>query len=282
MLDARKLLAFRIPEVRAEWTQHDSSLYALSVGMGNDPADRRRLRFVRPEPGQAALPSMATAMADPGFWLGDPATGVDAGSALHVSQSIELHEPLPAAAALHSRTRITGLVDRGSDAFVHAATELHEAGSGRLLATTTRATILHGQGGFGEDWAISPPVKERSVPQGDPRWVVDMPTRPEQALLYALHGDQDPIHTDPDAAAAAGFPAPLLHGLCTMGIVASALIATLCDFATERVKALGMRFSAPVHPGDTLTVSIWPDGSFRAEIRERRVLAVRDGYCILV
>lgn len=281
MLDPQRLLAFRIPEVREEWTKRDSSLYALSVGMGNDPADRRRLRFLRPGPGQTALPSMATVMAHPGFWLEDPAAGVDAGSALHVAQSIELHEPLPVARALHSRTRITGLVDRGPgrDAFLHATTELHEAGSGRLLATTTRVTILRGQGGFGEKWSIAPPATPRSSPEGNPDWVLDVETRPEQALLYALHGDQHPLHTDPDVAAAAGFPAPLLHGLCTMGLVTHALIVTLCDFAAERMKAIGMRFAAPVYPGDTLTVSIWSDGSFKAEVRERQALVVRDGYC---
>lgn len=280
MIDPERLLNFPIPEVRQTLTKRDSILYALSVGFGQDPLDQRQLDFVDHQRALAAVPSMAVVLGHPGFWLADPATGVDPKSVLHGEQRIELRRPLPVEGHLVGRTRVTGLIDKGPGgaALMLSEKSVLDAESGELLAVTSSTTFLRGGGGFGGPSGPVQPV--HAVPDGPPDLWVDLPTRPEQALIYRLNGDDNSLHADPAVAAAAGFPRPILHGLCSFGIVCHALIRALAGYQAGRLKRMSLRFSAPVLPGETIRSEIWKDGSFRARVVERDVVVINNGHAV--
>jgi acyl dehydratase len=275
------LLNYAIPEVRQRVTKRDSILYALSVGLGQDPMDTRQLDFVDHHRGLKAFPSMAVVLGYPGFWLGNPATGVDAVKLVHGEQSIELYAPLPVEGEIIGRTKVTGLVDKGAGkgALLFSEKRLTDAASGRLLAITRSTTFLRGDGGFGGP--AGPVPAPHAMPERAPDFTIDLPTRPEQALLYRLNGDDNPLHADPALAAKAGFPCPILHGLCTFGVVGHALLRGLLNYDAGRLRSMAARFTAPVYPGETIRTEIWSDGSFRARVVERDVIVINNGSMIV-
>jgi acyl dehydratase len=280
VIDYAALLNFPVPEIRQRVAPRDAVLYALSVGLGQDPMDPRQLDFVDARRGLCILPSMAVVLGHPGFWLGDPATGVDAHRLVHGEQSVIWHAPLSAGSEIIGRTRVTGLVDKGKDrgALLYSEREIRDAATGALLAVTESTTFLRGDGGFG---GPSGPVRPSNpTPETAPDTVLDFSTRPEQALYYRLNGDDNPLHADPEAAARAGFPRPILHGLCTLGIVAHALLRVLGDYRTEAMRSMSLRFSAPVFPGETIRTEIWRGGAFRARVVERDVMVVSNGAAV--
>lgn len=275
-IDPAHLLAFPIPDTRQTITPRDCILYALSIGMGMDPLDHSQLDYVDQHRALKVMPAMAVVLAQPGFWLADPATGVDAVRLVHGEQSIIWHAPLPISGELIGRTRVTGLVDKGHGrgALLYTEKTVSDA-QGRLLATCEATVFLRGDGGFG---GPTGPVRPAApAPEGAPDIVLDLPTRPEQALLYRLNGDDNPLHADPETAAKAGFPRPILHGLCTLGVVTHALLAGLCGYKPERMRAMSLRFSAPVFPGETIRTEIWRYGGFRARVVERDIVVVNNG-----
>jgi acyl dehydratase len=268
---------FPIPEVRQRVSTRDTILYALSIGLGQDPLDARQLDFVDHHRHLKAMPSMAVVLGHPGFWLANPATTVDAVRLVHGEQGIRIHHPLPVEGEIIGRTRVVGLVDKGAGAaaLLYTEKQVIEAATGRLLATTASTTFLRGQGGFG---GPAGPVKSpHPVPAGAPEIALDLATRPEQALYYRLNGDDNPLHADPAVAAKAGFPRPILHGLCTLGIVCHALVAALAEYDAARLTSLDLRFSAPVFPGETIRTEIWRSGAFQARVVERDALVVTNG-----
>jgi len=276
-IDAQALLRYPIPDVRQRLTARDAVLYALSVGLGQDPLDTRQLDFVDHHRTLRALPFMAVVLGQPGFWLADPRTGVDAVRLVHGEQGIVIHRPFPIGGEVIGRTRVTGLVDKGPGrgALLYAEKLVLDASDDTLLATTTATVFLRGDGGFGGDSGpVRPPYP---MPDTAPDHVVDLPTRPEQALYYRLNGDDNPLHADPAVAAAAGFPRPILHGLCTLGVVGHALLRTLSAYDPARFSALDLRFSAPVFPGETIRTEIWNDGAFQARVVERDTVVVSNG-----
>jgi acyl dehydratase len=227
-----------------------------------------------------ALPSMAVVLGYPGFWLRDPATGVDAVRLVHGEQSVELHAPLPTEGEVIGRSRVTGLVDRGAGkgALLYSERVILDAATGAKLATLGQTTFLRGDGGFGgPDGPVRKPAPE---PEGAPEIVLDLPIRPEMALLYRLNGDHNPLHSDPGIAAKAGFPRPILHGLATFGVVGRALLRAICGNDPARFGRMDCRFSAPVFPGETIRTEIWPTtggAAFRARVLERDVVVVGNG-----
>jgi acyl dehydratase len=278
-IDPARLGAWPIPTIRQHLTQRETILYALSVGLGADPLDREQLRFVW-EHGLLALPSMAVMLGYPGFWLKDPATGVDAVRLVHGEQAITLHRPLPVEGELLGVSRVTGLVDRGvgKGALLYSERVIADARSGEKLATLESTTFLRGDGGFGgASGPVKPPHPE---PERAPDLALDLPTRPEQALLYRHNGDDNPLHVDPDTASRAGFERPILHGLCTFGVVGHALLRALCGYDPARFGHMSLRFSAPVFPGETIRTEIWHEeggAAFRARVVERDRIVVSNG-----
>jgi acyl dehydratase len=275
-----KLMNHRIAPVRQRYTARDSIFYALSVGFGADPLDERQLDFVDHHRALRAAPSMAIVLGYPGFWLRDPATGVDAVRLVHGEQGIAWHAKLPPEGEVIGESRITGLVDKGEGkgALLYSEKTLRDAATGTLIATCTSTTFLRGDGGFG---GPAGPVKPpHPMPETPPDITCDLPTRPEQALWYRLNGDDNPLHADPETARKAGFPRPILHGLCTLGVVAHALLRELGAYDPARMTSLDLRFSAPVFPGETIRTEIWRDGSFRARVLERDAVVVNNGKAV--
>ncbi|ANI80173.1 MaoC/PaaZ C-terminal domain-containing protein [Sphingobium sp. EP60837] len=278
-IDRERLLAYRVEDVRQEYSARDTAFYALSVGMGHDPLDERRLAFVDPNKGaeQQVLPSMALVLGYPGFWLVRPETTIDPSRILHGTQAVEWHNPLPPSGAVIGRTSLIQLIDRGEGkhGFAVSKREIVDAVTATLYATLTQVHVLRGQGGFGgEDAPLAPSQK---LPDEPPSCQVDVPTQADQALFYRLNGDLFGLHADPELARRSGFPKPILHGMCVAGIVTQSLMKTLVGDDPVRLKAIEMRFSAPLFPGETVRVEIWPDGSFRALSVERNLVVLDNG-----
>ena len=276
-IDIDRLMRFEIPVGRQRLTANAIALYALSVGMGRDPLDLAQLDYVDPLQGPTVMPSMVLVMAHPGFWMSDPASGIDPRAVLHASQSFRITGDLPVSGEVESRTQVREVVDKGEGkpALVMTETRLRD-GEGREFASLDRVTFVRGGGGFGGSASTS--RQRRESPATPPDHVLDLETDPSQALVYRLNGDLNPLHSDPEIAAKAGFRAPILHGLCTMGVVTHALLAARADYRADRLRAMELRFAAPVYPGETIRTEIWDDGRFRALVPGRETVVVEDGF----
>lgn len=280
--DPVRLLEMPPRETVARHDARDVMLYAVGVGVGiDDPTGDETLTFaVADQP--AVLPTMATVLASPGFWQREPRHGIDWRRVLHAEQSLIIHRPLPVEGELVGRLTIEAIEDKGAakGALLVSRRELHNRASGELLATERRVTFLRGDGGKGGGGGrLAAP---HAVPDRAPDIVIALPTRPEQALLYRLSGDFNPIHADPAVARAAGLEQPILHGLCTYGVAGRALVKALCGGRPERLRRMDCRFTAPVYPGETIATSVWLEGegraAFVARTAERDVTVLANGY----
>jgi acyl dehydratase len=238
------------------WTSTDALLYAIAVGAGlGDPL--RELEFTTENSAgieQQVLPTFGVLVARGGAGrsLGD----FDRARLVHAEQAFELHRPLPVAGTARTTSTVTGIYDKGSGALVVTQSVAVDAGTGDPLVTSTGSAFISGEGGFGGERGPRD-VWER--PEREPDLRVEEQTRPEQALLYRLTGDRNPLHTDPKFAARGGFSVPILHGMCTYGMTGRALLHALCDSDPARFGSMSGRFTRPVLPGETLVVSIWRD-----------------------
>ena len=266
------------PPITQTPSARDCQLYALSVGLCQDPMDRRELPFVY-EPGLRVMPTMAAVLCTPGHWVADPALGIDADRVLHGEQAVRFHRPIPVGQPLTGRSRIVGVWDKGlgKGALLALKCEATDA-AGSALWTVHRTAYLRGEGGYGG--AVQPHQVQWQAPERAPDATCDIPTTGQQALLYRLNGDLNPVHADPDIAAAAGFARPILHGLCSYGIAGCALLRTVCNHDETRMGALSVRFSAPAYPGDTIRTRLWrEDGRalFTCHALERDVQIITNG-----
>ncbi len=275
-----RLMAYDIPEVRQSYGRRDCAFYALSIGIGQDPMDTADLRFVGAD-ALTPFPTLPLVLGHPGFWLANPDTGVDAVRLVHGEQGIKLHAPLPEIGTVIGKTRISNIIDKGAGrgALLYSEKQLRDADSGVLYATTSATIFLRGDGGFGGP--PGPIAPAHAVPDSDPALTHQTTTRPEQALWYRWNGDHNPLHLDPAVAGKAGFARPILHGLCSLGIAARGLVATLCAGDPSRLRGLDARFTAAVIPGETLRTDIWPDGSFRTCAVERDTVVIGNGLALI-
>jgi acyl dehydratase len=251
---------WKFDEIVHTYTARDSMLYALGIGMGADPTNETELGFVY-EKSLQVVPTMASVLGSPGPWLRNPATGADYVKLVHGEQSIFLRRPLPAAATVVARNRVISLTDKGvgKGAIAVILRELRDQASDELLAEVRQVNFLRGDGGFSADSGISDagPAPLPAVPDRVPDLEVSLPTLERQALIYRLSGDYNPLHSDPAVAKAAGFSRPILHGLCTYGMAAHALLQSCCSYQSASLQSLAVRFTAPVYPGETLRFQIW-------------------------
>jgi acyl dehydratase len=276
------LLARPFPVIEHAFSQRDTQLYALGVGLGTDPLDARQLRYVYEGHDGLSLrsmPTMANVLAYPGFWAREADTGITWQKLLHAEQEIHIHAPLPASASVMGATRITGLWDKGEGkgAFLQQTREITHADTGQLLATVVQLSLLRGDGGFGEGGSAGTPPAPHAMPEGEPDHVCEMSTPVQLALIYRLSGDHNPLHADPAVAAAAGFPRPILHGMALMGVAAHAVLRTVLAYDNTRFAGMRVRFTAPAWPGDTLRTEMWVRGSTVS----LRVTAVERGVVVL-
>jgi len=281
-LDYDHLMATSIVDLPFSYRDTETILYALSIGLGRDPLNARELPFVSEIAGApATIPAMATVLVPDMF---PPDLGWDFSQVLHAEQRMQLHRPLPPAADILVNKRIVQAFDRGPKL---GAVVMFEA-DGRLAADDTalftigNTIVARGDGGFGGPNGRGP--KPHRPPRRDPDLSCDLTTRPDQALLYRLTGDRNPLHANPELANSVGFKVPILHGLCTYGVACHAILQTICDFDATLITGMDARFSSPVLPGDTITTDMWQDGnivSFQCSVKERDLIVVRNGKCTL-
>ena len=256
--------------VTSSWSSKDALLYALGVGAGQlDPL--QELEFTTEntiDTPQRVLPTFVNVAAAGGvFQLLPPET--DTAKTLHASQSFTLHRPLEVAGELTSVSKIVGVYDKGSGALVEAESTARDS-AGELVATIQMAMFILGSGGFGGDRG---PAPDWQAPTGEPDHVVTYDTRADQALLYRLTGDRNPLHSDPAAAQRGGFDTPILHGMCTYGYTGRALLHAVAGSDPARFTSMSGRFTKPILPGESITVSMWVDG---ADVRYRTTNANGD------
>ena len=258
-IDVDVALNAELDPIEFSWVSSDIQLYHLGLGAGADPMDPRELRYLVDDTPQV-LPTFGNVAAS--FHMTKPPTvqfpGIDIelGKVLHASERVEVPGPLPPSGKAKAVTRFTDIWDKGKAAVIWSETTV-TAPDGTLLWTQRRSIFARGEGGFGGERG---PSTSDGAPDRAPDLEVDVPILPQQALLYRLCGDRNPLHSDPEFAAAAGFPRPILHGLCTYGMTCKAMVDNLFDGDTARVGSYGARFAGVVFPGETLLASIWKAG----------------------
>jgi acyl dehydratase len=261
-----------LPAVERHWTSTDALTYAVGVGAGQeDPAAEVAFTTENSQGvEQLVLPTFAITLG----MTEVPRLGVDVKLAqiLHADQELTLHRALPAKGHVRSKTTISDLYDKGKGALAVAHTEIRDAADGTLLATTRAGIFVRGAGGFGGERG---PATDWAAPMRPPDATITHRTSPGQGLIYRLSGDRNPLHSDPAAATAVGFPRPILHGLATFGFAGRALLAAVCGGDPAQFGTMSARFSIPVFPGDELTTSIWrtdAEALFRVETANGVVL----------
>lgn len=279
-LDYQLIKNWKFEDVVHTYSEKDVILYALGIGLGQDPLDAQQLDYVY-EKNLKVFPTMGAVLGFPGLWMRDPATGINWEKVVHGEQRMRFYKPFQPAGTVRGKIRVTHVVDKGADkgAIVVVERNLYDESEGSLLATVEQTSFLRGDGGFGAGDA--PPEALPKVPQRDPDHVCSLPTLPQSALLYRLNADLNPLHIDPEVAQRAGYPKPILHGLCTYGVAAHAVFKTLCNYDPSRLRRFDARFSAPVYPGETLEVDIWKGqgdlAHFQARAVERDVVVLSNG-----
>jgi len=233
------------------WTARDCMLYALGVGAGTD-----ELQFTT-EKNQRVLPTFAVIVGGGGVPFREIGS-FNPAMLVHGEQAIEVYKEIPAEGSVESTGRIAAIYDKGKGALVVTESTSRDAKSGEPLFKTTMSLFIRGEGGFGGERGPSGPRNQ--PPERKPDAEVTYETRPDQALLYRLSGDMNPLHSDPEFARSGGFDRPIGHGLCTYGFTGRALLHTLCGSDPARFRSMEGRFSKPVYPGESLTISLWIDG----------------------
>lgn len=271
-LNHDKILGMAPQVIHQNLTERDVMLYALGIGA-------EELEFIYEDRLQA-LPMMAVTLGYPGFIWKDPALGVTWNKILHGEQFLTLHAPLPTSGAVVGTQTFEAIFDKGADkgAIVLIKRVIRDVRGG-LLATVNQTNFLRADGGFGgkSDGAPAP----HPIPDRAPDAQLDLPTAANQAHIYRLSGDYNPLHIDPVVAKSAGYDKPILHGLCTYGVAGRALLKLLCNNDPTRLRTLNARFSAPVYPGETIRTLIWHEGDGRAAFRcyvvERNIMVLNNG-----
>lgn len=260
------------------WDSKDAILYALGVGCGVDdlPFTTENTKGVE----QQVLPTMGVVLGVGGRGAWDALGEINWTMLVHGEQAIELHKPIPVEGTARSVTTVAGVYDKGSGAVVVTETESVDAATGEPLFTTRSAAFIRGEGGWGGD--RGPSGDRPTAPERAPDHEVKLQTGIDQALIYRLSGDRNPLHSDPSFATAAGFDRPILHGLCSYGFTGRALLRELCGNDPTRFKSMEARFSSPVFPGDELAIAIWRTGDGEAVFQTRRpgdTVVIDNGLC---
>ncbi|MBV7483334.1 MaoC/PaaZ C-terminal domain-containing protein [Bordetella sp. BOR01] len=275
--DAGRLRSWVIPDVVRVYSKQDTMLYALGIGLGADPLSADELQFVY-ERNLQALPSFPTALAYPFLWYAQPGIGIDLVNVVHAEMGFHNHAPVPIEGKVCGTTRVTAIQDKGArvGALLCTRCEIVDTASGTLVSTLHSASLARANGGF-EGTARHAPFQP-PFPARQPDKVCDTATLPQAALIYRLSGDPNPLHVEPAVAAKAGFARPILHGRCTFGVAAWALMRLCAGYDPRRLTRMHCRFSSPVFPGEVIRTEVWQDGS---EVRFRAIVQERDNIVVL-
>ncbi|MBN3510709.1 MaoC family dehydratase [Mycolicibacterium nivoides] len=261
-IDLDKALGAELEPIEFSWTSSDIQLYHLGLGAGADPMDARELSYLVDDTPQV-LPTFGNVAVS--FHMTEPpkvqfpGIDIELSKVLHASEAVSVPGPIPTSGTAKSVQRFTEIWDKGKAAVIVSESTVTDE-SGKVLWTTKRSIFARGEGGFGGERG---PATSAELPDRAPDIEISLPTLPQQALLYRLCGDRNPLHSDPAFAAAAGFDRPILHGLCTYGIGCKAIVDNLLDGDVSQVASYGARFAGVVFPGETLQANIWKeDGKF--------------------
>jgi acyl dehydratase len=256
-VDPDKAIGFELPEVSASWDADDVILYHLGLGAGSPPVAEVELQYCY-EGDLKVLPTFGVIPAQAGLAgiMSIPGLEFNPALLLHGEQDLQVMQALPTRARVVTTGRVADLYDKGKAAVVVVETETKTT-DGTVLAVNRWSMFLRGEGGFGGDPG---PKTANERPDRQPDHVAEFTTLPQQALIYRLSGDKNPLHVDPAVAAMAGFDRPILHGLCTFGIACRSVVDTVFGGDVSRVARYGARFSGVVFPGDTVVTSMWEDG----------------------
>ena len=273
----------------SRYDEKDVMLYALGVGMGRDPLDEKELPFVYENNGLKVVPTFASVInrgeAPPERQRMPQKSQINFALVVDGERRITFHKPLPPKCDVVTDERMLAVLDKGEGkgAVLVQERATRDAKSGDKLFTIVTSIFARGDGGFGGSPEGGPAL--HVLPERAPDLVKECDTRADQALLYALSGDRNPLHRDPAFAKMVGFPRPILHGLCSYGTACRAVLSTVADYKPERIKQFDVRFSKPVFPGETLVVEMWKDGgtiSYRASVKERPgTVVLNNGLCLL-
>ena len=279
-----ELMAMKNLGQKYSYGDREVMLYAYGIGMGGDPMDEKELAFVneaaaapRPLKVVPTFTSVAAWGAGPGEMNLNRVMVVDG------ERDITFHKPLSTAAHITADSSVLAVFDKGKDkgAVIRHQTVLKNS-DGEPLATLVASRFARGDGGFGGPSEGQP--EPHAVPSRTPDRMIDISTRPDQALIYRLCGDRNPLHSDPEFARRAGFPRPILHGMCTYGITCRGILQTYADYDPAAFKRHAARFSSPVYPGEIVTLEMWKDGdviSFEAKVKARGVTVIKNGMTVL-
>lgn len=281
-INHERLMALKREGDRLAYTDRETLLYAIGIGMGRDPLDENELPYVFEQPaGLKTVPSMASVLARVPL-LKD--CGYDYSKVLHGEQKLTLHRTLPPQGELIADSRVIAAYDKGAGkgAVILTETKVRLAADGQPLFTQQSTTFARGDGGYGGPAGSGP--APHPIPERKPDQTVTLETRKDQALLYRLNGDRNPLHADPALAKRVGFPVPILHGLCTYGTACRAILQSVAAYDHTRIRGFDVRFSAPVYPGESIATDLWVDGktvSFRCRVPERAAVVINNGRCAL-
>lgn len=275
-IDVERAVGADLPATSYSWTEEDIILYNLGVGAGDPPTDPAELKYAY-EGDLVAVPAFGTI---PPFGMmmsmgSVEGLDVDLARILHGDQTLTIHRSIPTSGTVSQKGSVVDVYDKGRGALVVIEIVSRLEKTGEPLFTNRSGIYVRGEGGFGGD---SGPTASNQAPDRDPDHVVESPTLPQQALLYRMaSGDKNPLHADPGFAALAGFDKPILHGLCTYGIVSKAVVDSALDGDPTRVGTYTARFTGHVSPGETLVTRIWEEGDryvleARTKERETKVL----------
>ena len=268
-VDPTKAVGFELPERKGEWNQDDVILYHLGIGAGVPPTDPNELAYtyeenlkVLPSYGVIPVSGALTSMA------GIPGVDINFAMVLHGEQDLEIKKTIPPQAKVVHRSRVADIFDKGKAALIILEVETGEEGGDPLFVNRI-SIFARGEGGFGGE---SGPKAGNQAPDRAPDYQKESTTLPQQALLYRLNGDKNPLHADPEYAKMGGFDTPILHGLCSYGVVCKAVVDTVFDGDTTKVGRYQARFAGVVFPGETIVTSMWKEGDkilVEAKTKER-------------
>ncbi len=268
-IDLESALGAELPETWSEWEPDDVILYHLGLGAGVPPSSARELSYTY-EANLKVLPSFATIPLHSilAGLLDAPGLKIDLSKLLSLGHDLQIVGAVPASGRVRHTGRIAGIYDEGWAAVVVLELET-ETSAGDLIWLDHFSLLLRDEGGFS---GIRAPIGDEAIPARPPDCVVELPILPQQALLYRLTGDKNPVHIDPDFARNAGLPRPILHGLCSYGMVCKAVVDELLDGDATRVGRYSARFAGIVFPGETIVTSLWKEDdriAIKAEVKER-------------
>ncbi len=253
------------------WTADDALLYALGVGAGSADPVTEELAFTTENTAgvtQLALPTFCVISAHKA--RGGPSAMAAIGSfdprmLVHGEQGFVLHRPMPVSGEVTVTDTVTAIYDKGKGAVIVSESRAVLVEDGQPLFDLTSSVFIVGEGGFGGD--RGPSGSAATMPETEPDVVIAYQTRPDQALLYRLSGDRNPLHSDKQFSDVGGFPRPILHGLCSYGFTGRALLHGLCEGDPNRFGGMNARFTSPVLPGEELTVRMWHSGEGQARFQ---------------